>query len=328
MKFFFSPVIGLILLAILPAQQAPAPLVLEKVISMAKVEGRIDHMAADVAGHRLFVAALGNNTVEVLDLESGKTLRSLSGFGEPQGIAYAADLDRVFIANGKDGNLRILDGRTFQAIGTVAGMPDADNVRYDEKARLIYVGYGEGALGIVDARSGAKVADVPLAGHPESFRLGGSGPKIFVNVPTADHVAVIDRDKRKVLSTWPNRGVKANFPMILDETNHRIFVGTRKPAKLLVSDFESGSVVSSLDICSDTDDLFFDLQNRLLYIACGQGVIDIIRQDSADAYAKVGSVPTASGARTALFVPELKILCLAVPHRGAQSAEIRVYKTR
>jgi DNA-binding beta-propeller fold protein YncE len=306
-----------------------APLNLVQTIPMPKVDGRIDHMAADVAGRRLFVAALGNNTVEVVDLKAGKLIQSLPGFAEPQGIAYVPELDRLFVANGADGTCRIVDGHSFKTIASIQCGDDADNVRYDEKARRIYVGYGCGALMVLDAKSGDKLADIKLAGHPESFRLESGGPRIFVNVPNAEQIAVIDREKAEVTGTWPIKEAKSNFPLILDEANHHLFAGCRNPARLLVYDYSAspGRLIASVPISRDTDDLFYDVANKSLYVSCGQGTIDVIRQSDADHYTVEKTIATSAGVRTSLFVPELKSLCLAVPHRGSQLAEIRVYQT-
>ena len=314
--------------AILTCGEAHGALTLGKTILMPKVEGRIDHMAVDVTRQRLFVAALGNNTVEVLDLKAAKAIQSLPGFAEPQGIAYVPELNRLFIANGRDGSCRILDGASFKTISVVQCGEDADNVRYDAQSSRIYIGYGDGALAVLDAKTGAKLADIKLAGHPESFRLESAGPRIFVNVPKADHIAVLDREKAEVIATWPLKDVKSNFPLILDEANHRLFCGCRNPARLLVYDYMAGKLVTTLSISRDTDDLFYDAANKSLYVSCGQGAINVIRQSDADHYSQAKAISTVSGARTSLFVSELKILCLAVPHRGNQLAEVRVYRTR
>ncbi len=329
MKLTYTLLACSILIGSANAQDATAPLTLDKTIPLEKVEGRIDHLAADIAGQRLFVAALGNNTVEVLDLKAGKTIQSLPGFAEPQGIAYVPELDRVFVANGQDGTCRIIDGRSLKTISSVQCGDDADNVRYDETTKRIYVGYGDGALVVLDPKTGEKLADIKLAGHPESFRLETGGPRIFVNVPKADHIAIVDREKGTVTETWPLKEAKANFPLILDEANHRLFAGCRKPAKLLVFDTSAagGRLVATVAISNDTDDLFFDARNKLIYVSCGQGVIDVIKQAGADTYEKLKAMPTPAGSRTSLFVPELKMFCLAVPHGGAQTAEIRVFKT-
>lgn len=319
-----------VLLFLFATAQAPATelfLVLDKEIPLPGVEGRIDHIAADVVGGRLFVAALGNNTVEVLDLKKGKCIQSLSGFAEPQGIVYVPEFDRIFIANGADGTCRILDGQSFNTIGSVDVGDDADNVRYDEGAKKVYVGYGSGALAVFDARTGAKVADIALAAHPESFRMETNAPNLYVNIPDADQIAVVDRNHRKVTATWPMNEAQGNFPMFLDEANHRMFVGCRKPPMLLVYDLATGRMVTNVPISRDTDDLFFDARNKLIYVSCGEGSVEIIRQNGADYYQRVENVATMPGARTSLFSPELKLFCVAVPHRGNQQAEILVYKT-
>jgi DNA-binding beta-propeller fold protein YncE len=310
------------------AQEAAVPLTLDKTIPLEKVEGRIDHMAADLAGQRLFVAALGNNTVEVLDLKAGKTVQSLTGFAEPQGIVYVPEFDKLFVANGQDGTCRILDGHSFKTLKAVELGDDADNVRYDEAAKRVYVGYGSGALAAIDPKSGVKIADIKLAAHPESFRLASSGPNIFVNVPRADHIAVVDREKGTVTATWQLKEAKSNFPMSLDGGNHRLFAGCRNPGTVLVYDDSGGRLIANVPISRDTDDLFYDGEKKLLYVSCGAGAIDVIKQIDADHYEKTKTISTASGARTSLFIAELQSLCLAVPHRGSQRAEIRVYKTQ
>ncbi|HEV2455098.1 MAG TPA: YncE family protein [Verrucomicrobiae bacterium] len=310
------------------AQETNTLLTLDKTIPLPKVEGRIDHMAVDVARQRLFISALGNNTVEVVDLKAGKQIQSLSGFAEPQGIVYVPEFDRLFVANGADGTCRILDGQSFETIGTVELGDDADNVRYDETAKKVYVGYGSGALAAIDAKTGAKVADIKLAAHPESFRLETDNARIFVNVPGVDQIVVIDSKKGAVVNSWPLKEAKSNFPLILDEANHRLFVGCRSPSTVLVYDSASGRLVANIPIARDTDDLFYDVRNRLLYVSCGKGSIEIIRQNNADNYQKLGTLSTAPGARTSLFIPELNLFCLAVPHRGIQPAEIRVFQSQ
>ena len=284
-------------------------------------------MAVDVAGQRLFVAALGNNTVEVVDLKEGKRIQSLSGFAEPQGVVYVPEFDKLIVANGADGTCRILDGRSFKIVATVQLGEDADNVRYDKKDKLVYVGYGDGALTAIDAKTGAKVADIKLAAHPESFRLEANSPRIFVNVPGADQIAVVDREKKAVIETWPLKDAKGNFPMFLDESNHRLFVGCRRPARLLVLDTANGKTVSDMKISGDTDDLFYDATSKQIYASCGAGFIDLIQQKDADSYELRERIPTVSGARTSFFSPELGRLYLAV-RAGiiVGGAEIRVFQ--
>lgn len=298
---------------------------LVQAIPLPGVEGRFDHFAIDLQRRHLFVAGLGNNTLEVLDLREGKHLHSIKGLRKPTGIAFVPEVDRVFAASGDGETCEILDGDKLSLVQSVKSLPDADNVRYDSVAKHIYVGYGDGALGIVDAVSGQRLGDVKLAGHPESFQLEKAGARIFVNVPTARQIAVVDRTKRAVVATWPLEGARSNFPMALDEVNHRLFVGCREPARVLVYDTTSSRVTATLSIAGDTDDLFYDEVRQRLYVACGAGFINVFQQQDDGHCEAIGRMATAAGARTALFVPELNRLYLAVPHRGTQTAQILAY---
>jgi DNA-binding beta-propeller fold protein YncE len=283
-------------------------------------------LALDASGERLFVCALGNNTVEVLDLRKGERIHSITGLGAPQGIVYIPELDRLFVANDKGGIFKIYDGKSFQAVGELRFEDDADNVRYDETSQKIYVGFGSGGIAVVNAPDGEQIASIKLSAHPEAFELEKQGRRIFVNVPNSRHVAVIDRDKGEVVATWKTDLAFGNFPMALDEANHRLFVGCRLPAKLVVLNTESGDVVAKIDISGDSDDVFYDGKRHRIYAICGAGKIDIIEQTDANTYKASAKIDTANGARTGLFVPERYTLFVAVPHRGSQKAEIRAYR--
>ena len=317
--------LALTLLTSAAQAQEGAPLRPVQTIPLPHVEGRIDHMAVDLHGQRLFVAALGNNTLEVLDLQAGTHLHTITGLHEPQGVVFLPESNTIVVTNGQTGACDLFDGTAFQHRGAVTLASDADNVRYDAATHTLYVGYGAGALGLIDTTRAQHLGDIPLKGHPEAFQLEQAGPRIFVNVPSAHHVAVVDRDTRAVTTTWPLQGVEANFPMALDDTHHRLFVGVRTPPLLLVLDTESGQEVARVQSVGDADDLFYDAPHRRIYIAGGAGVLSIVAQEDGDHYTPVATIPTASGARTALFVPALGRLYLAVPHRGTQDAEIRVY---
>ncbi len=305
-----------------------APLRLVQTIPLPDVQGRIDHFGIDLKGKRLFMAALGNNTVEVFDLDANTWLRSIPGLHHPQGVLYVPETERLFVANAEGGDVAIFDGKTLTRVGSVDGLDDADNIRYDETLGRVYVGYGDGALVIVDAKEGKRQGEIKLEGHPESFQIEKSAPRMFVNVPDAGHVAVIDRVKRKVIARWPLPGASANFPMALDEADHRLFVGCRKPAMILVFDTNSGKVITRVKIPGDADDLWYDATWKRLYVSGGEGFIGIIGQRDADHYEALTDTPTATGARTCFFSPDFMWrLFLAVPHRGTQPAELRVYYT-
>src|SRR5436190_8477963 len=298
---------------------------LKQTIPLPGVEGRIDHFALDPSGERLFVCALGNNSVEVLELRKGERIHSITGLGAPQGIAYIPELDRLFVANDKGGIFKIYDAKSFQPVGELNFKDDADNVRYDEGAKRIYVGFGSGGIAIVNAVDGKQLGSITLAAHPEAFELEKNGKRIFVNVPNSRHVAVIDREKGEVVTTWKTDLAFGNFPMALDEANHRLFVGCRLPSKLVVLNTESGEVAAKIDISGDSDDLFYDSKRHRIYAICGAGKVDIIEQTDPNTYAASAKVNTADGARTGLFVSEGETLFVAVPHRGSQKAEVRAY---
>src|SRR5213080_4001457 len=261
-----------------------AALQLKQTVSLPDVEGRIDHLVLDAAGERLFVCALGNNTVEVLDLRKGERIHSITGLGAPQGIAYIPELNRIFVANDKGGICRIYNGKSFEAVGALDFKDDADNVRYDSATKQIYVGFGSGGIGVVSAPEGKQVGSIKLSAHPEAFELEKNGKRIFVNVPNSRHVAVIDRDKGEVTATWKTDGVFGNFPMALDNANHRLVVGCRTPSTLVVLNTDSGDVVAKIEISGDPDDVFYDSKRRRIYAICGAGKIDIIEQADPNTY--------------------------------------------
>jgi DNA-binding beta-propeller fold protein YncE len=297
-------------------------------IPLPSVEGRIDHMAVDIKGHRLFIAALGNNTGEVLDLGAGKRIRTITGLHEPQGVGFIPEFNKIFVANAKTGACEAFDGSSFKSIKSIKFSDDADNIRYDAAARRVYVGYGSGGLGIIDGATGDQLGAIKLDGHPEAFQLEKSGPRIFVNIPTSQKIVVVDREKRASITAWPTAGATANFAMALDETHHRLFVGFRKPPRVVVFDTGSGKEVASLESPGDADDIFYDSSRGRVYISGGEGFLGIFQQDDPDDYKSIAKIPTATGARTSLFVPELSRLYLAVPHRGTQKAEVRVYEAQ
>ena len=290
------------------------------------MEGRIDHLDVDISGQRLFVCALGNNTVEVVDLNKGERVHTISGLGAPQGVTFVPELNRLLVANDKGGVCNIYDANSFQLVGKVDFADDADNVRYDIDSKRIYVGFGNGGIGIVNAADGKQVGSIKLAAHPEAFELEKQAHRIFANVPTARRVAVIDRDKGEVTATWKTDGAFGNFPMALDEANHRLFVGCRIPSKVIVLDTESGKTVARVEISGDPDDVFYDRKRHRIYVICGAGKIDILDQTDANTYKALTKINTADGARSGLFVPERDALFIAVPHRGSQRAEIRRYR--
>jgi len=303
-----------------------APLQLKQTIPLPGVEGRIDHFAFDPAGQRLFVCALGNNTVEVIDLRKGERVHSIRDLGAPQGVGYVPEFNRLFIANDKGGICNIYDAKSFQPVGQLSLEDDADNVRYDDTTKKVYIGFGSGGIAVVNAPDGKQIGSIKLSAHPEAFELEKNGRRIFVNVPNSRHVAVIDRDKGEVIARWQTDLAFGNFPMALDEANHRLLVGCRLPSKLVVLNTDSGDVVAKIDISGDPDEVFYDSKHHRIYTICGAGKINILDQIDSNTYAVSTKIDTADGARTGLFAPERNTLFVAIPHHGSRHAEIREYE--
>jgi len=304
--------------------QASQPLRLEKTIELPDVQGRIDHLSADVKGGRLFVSALGNNTVEVIDTKAGKRVKTIGGLQEPQGVLYVPAVDRLYVANSKDGSVRIFDGSSYAPLKALDYGDDADNLRYDSDRKRIYVGYGGGALAEID-EEGNKGGEIKLDAHPESFQLEKGSPRIYVNLPKSRKVAVVDREKRTVIATWPLGMTLANYPMALDEADHRLFVLTRYPARLLVFDTNTGKTVQRLPAVGDCDDVYYDQNRKRIYAIGGEGAISVFEQQDPDHYKESARITTVKGARTGFFSPELDRLFLAVRRQGTQAAAIRVF---
>src|SRR5580704_15724254 len=305
------------------AQTAATPLELEVKIPLGPVSGRIDHLAVDLKRQRLFVAELGNNSLGVIDLTTGKVLRTLAGLSEPQGIGYEPATDTVFVANASDGSVRILRGEDLAAVARIDLGDDADNVRIDAARNHVLVGYGAGALAILDPTTRAKVGDIRLKAHPESFQIDGD--RAFVNVPDARLIEVVDLAKNEVVGTWPTQPNHSNFPMAIDREAHRLFVVFRSPARLVVMSAADGTVAGSLDTCGDADDVFVDAKRHRIYATCGAGTIDVF-EDRAGSYQRVGQIPTVSGPRTSLFIPEMDRLFVAVRSSGNEPAAIWVFR--
>jgi DNA-binding beta-propeller fold protein YncE len=316
------------LLALLSALSAsgdvPGPLHLEKEIPLSDVEGRIDHFSADEGGQRLFIAALGNGSVEIVDIRKGERTAEIKGLDEPQGVYYDSKTGRLYVATGRDGKLRIYDGKSLSLQETLEFGNDADNVRYDRQTGDIWVGYGHGGLGIVNS-AGQKIGLISLGSHPEAFLFEGTGNRVYVNVPKQFGITVIDREKREVIAKWGVGGALANYPMALDDLDKRLFAGCRVPARLVVLDTSSGRIVGTLPTVGDTDDVFYDTVRRQVYVIGGEGAVEIFRQRDPDHYESVGRTNTVIGARTGFFLPNSNRLYVAAPHRGSQAAKVLVY---
>lgn len=290
-----------------PPAAADAPLVFEATIPLDDVGGRIDHMAIDPARRRLLVAELGNDTVDVVDLTGAKRLHRITGLKEPQGLAYVPGADLVVVASAGDGAVRFFRGDDYAPAGVVELGDDADNVRVDPASGQVIVGYGSGGLAVIDPGTRSKLRTIPLPAHPEGFQLDPGTTRVFVNLPDARQIAVVDRTGGQPSATWPLKNLGSNFPMALDAGGRTVASVFRSPRRLVLLDMDTGTIKATAETCGDADDVFFDAQRRRIYVSCGEGTVDVLRRDGTE----IGRVPTRSGARTSLFVPELDRLIVA-----------------
>jgi YVTN family beta-propeller protein len=309
-------------------QQTPGInlLKVEKVIDLPGVKGRIDHLDFNLKDQVVYVAALGNNTVEVVDIRNGKVIRSIKGFDEPQGVAYIPQRHEIFVANGGNGKCFFYNADSFEKTATIDLSSDADDVRYDPTERKIYVGYGEGGIAIIDAVTHKQIDDIKLPAHPESFQIDGKLHLLFVNLPNANMVAVIDLVQKKLISKWTRISSSGNFPMALDTIHHNIFVVYRHPAKLVTFDGITGKELNVNNAAGDADDLYYDQSTSQVFISGGSGYINIFKQNGINQLDLIGNVPTHSGARTSLLIPQLKQYIVAERTGGNTPARLIVYK--
>lgn len=297
------------------------------VIPLPGVRGRIDHLAYDGAHERLFVAAVGNNSVEIVDLHSNTRTHSLTDLPGPQGVAYLTHVNRILVACAGDGALHIFDGDSYAQVATVALGADADNILCDDDEHAIYVGVGSGGIAVIDPQSMQRVAMIALRGHPEGMRLDDAGARLYVNVPSRREVAVIDTKSNSVETTW-SVGARENYDLTISAKDDYCFLGCRRPACVEAHALSSGKKLFTLPIGGDVDGIFYDATLRKLYVSCGAGVVDVYEWVNVDSYKRQPDVHTAHGARTSLLVRSLGVLFVAAPAQGGDDATIRMFRLR
>lgn len=295
---------------------------------MPGVKGRIDHMAFNLKDEILYVAALGNNTVEVIDLQKGIVLKSIKGVEEPQGIAYLPEQNELAVASGGNGDCVFIDAKTFALVAIVHLNGDADNVRYDATERKIYVGYGNGGMAMINPVTHKQIGNIKLSAHPESFQLDKKNNKMYVNLPDDHSIAVIDLKAYKLADTWKIHKYNANFPMALDTTNNLVFVGFRHPSLLVGYDCDSGEQMSAIEVVGDIDDFYYDADKQEIIASGGDGYLSILKRESVRNFKKIANIPTRAGARTSLLIPSLQTFILAERASGGKPAAVAVYSIK
>ena len=326
MKIHLKPLAGVVcFLSYGFGQQVPS-LSLLHTITLPHVQGGFNHMSVDPGQQRLFAAAPANGTIEVVDLKTGKALRSMEG-ERPAAVRFAPEFNQLYATRGQ--SVYIYDGKSLAQAAKVSLGSSLDELQYDPVARQLFVGIMEGdktAIAILSVPDGRRLGEIKLPGKPQAFIVERTGKRIFANIPALKQIAVMDRDSRKLLEPWSLAGTQGNYPIDLDEERHRLFVGCRQPPRMIVFDTASGKPVANVDIGGDADDLFYDAARKRVYVSSGDGSIDAIEQRDADHYQARRRIPTVAGARTSALSMALNIFCLGVPRRGGEPAEIRVYQ--
>lgn len=319
---------ALLFLLTAPVKSAP-PLRLLRTVVLPQIRGRIDHFDVDLSGHRLFMSALGNGTLEVFDMRTLRPMRTIRGLHEPQGITYVSSSNRLFVANGGDGVVRIYDAGSYTLVNSIQLAGDADDTRYDPAANCVWVGFGDrgnAGLAALDGSTGKLLETIPLPAHPESFQLASSDPLIYVNIPSAGNIiAVVDRDTRRRVATWTLAGAASNFPMALDEKDQRLYIACRRPAAILVIDVANGRIVARLPCVSSADDLWYGSREGRIYVSGGGGFITVVQRQASDRYQVLAEFPTPAGGRTSLLLPGQRRLYLGIWGRAGRPEELQAY---
>jgi DNA-binding beta-propeller fold protein YncE len=309
------------------------PLKLVQSIPLPDIDGRIDHFSIDVRGRRAFLAALAKNTVEAVDLKAGRVIRTLPGFAKPQGVCFVPELSKLFVATGMDGALTTLDGTTLQVLRTAHVSLGADAIGYDPRSKYLYVGSGggdankeTGDLTVFNAVTGAQVATIITDAHAGGSIIDPRGRHLYVLVPEKAEVVVLDRETRAQAAKWTIPGIQKNVALDLDAKNHRLFLGVRIPASVVVLDSNTGAVIASIPTVETLDGLFYDAATRRIYTTGGEGFVDVTQQIDADHYRRIARIPTGPNARTSAFVPGWRRLYVAVPRDKDRGAELRAFE--
>jgi DNA-binding beta-propeller fold protein YncE len=327
----------LLLLGVTAKAQDGAPLKLVHTIPLPGLkDGDFDHFAPDLEGHRLFLTAEENGKVEVLDTSTNQLIHTIDDLKAPHAIFYRKDLKKLFIVDGDASAVKVYDSDNYQKVGEIAVAIDADSIAYDPATNYLYVVTGGreahtpySLISVIDTNGAKKLRDIKInSNHVEAIVLEKSGPRMFCNVTGQNAVGVVDRNKGAVIATWPlPAGDKLNVAMAFDEADHRLFVVTRNPGKLIVLNSDTGKVVASVAAVGMVDDMAFDAKQKRIYVA-GDQFVDVFYQEDADHYNRLGRIPGSFRAKTAILVPELNRYYLAVPHHENHEAEVRVYEVQ
>ena len=333
---------AVVFLAVLPGHAWDAePLVLVQKIPMPDVPTfpYADHLGIDLHGHRLFAAMQGAKSEVVIDINAGKVIHNIH-VDDPHTVVYRNDLNRIYITDGdpKEPGVKVFDGNDYHLIKSIKLRPRTDSGAYDPKSKYFYVvNGGETAkqdysfLSIVDTTKMTSLGDIKIDGATlEQLDMEQSTPRLYVTIEEKSEVAVVDRDKRTVVATWPITKAKVPAAIALDEANHRLFVGCRTTdmhGHIVVFDTATGKELDALPVGGHVDQMFFDPATKRIYASDGTAV-DVYEERDPDHYTLLGKAETGLMSKTGLLVPELHRYFATVPHIGSQEAKILVFQTQ
>jgi DNA-binding beta-propeller fold protein YncE len=301
-------------------------------MSLSGVQGKFDHLAIDTKGDRLFIAATGNHSVEVIDLRTNKVQQSIAGLGKPHGLAWVEATGSLYVADGTLAELRVYTGTPLALSGKIKLSDDADDMVYDDSNKMLYVGHGGDAanpakIAVIDTEHFSVAGNLAVATHPEALEIDPQSRRVFANIADSNEVAVIATGSREITAHWKLTKAGDNVPLAFDAEHQLLYVACRAPGTLIALDAASGREVASVASASGADDLFYDPELRRIYLISGAGEVDAYQVDATKALLPLGVLHTAPGAKTGLYVPSQRLLYVGVPAGGDHAAEIRVYST-
>jgi DNA-binding beta-propeller fold protein YncE len=299
---------------------------------MPGVQNHFDHLTADLKNNRIFVVPEDNKSIEVYNIRTGQFIHSIKGIGVGHSVVYREDIDRIFVTDGSDGDLKIFNGTTYELLKTVKLLADSDATGYDPVTHYLYIADGGldaklnyTFLEIVDTNTGEHIGQIKIdSNRIEAMAVENAGSRLFLNMTEKNSIGVIDRKKQAVIAVWPLSGCKVNASVAIDEKNHRLFAACRD-GNMNVLDSGTGKVLQNLPISTGVDDLVFDLASQRIYVATGEGFVNVYHQVDPDHYHAIGKIPTGPLGKTGLLVPDLKEYFVAVPPHGKVCAEVLVY---
>jgi WD40 repeat protein len=301
---------------------------------MVGVANHFDHLTPDLKNNRLFVVPEDNKSIEVYDIRSGKFVHSVKGIGVGHSVVYRADIDRIFVTDGSDGDVKIFNGTTYELLKSVKLLADSDATGYDPVTHYLYIADGGldaklsyTFLEIVNTDTGEKVGQIKIdSNRLEAMVVEKAGSRLFLNMTEKNSIGVIDRKKQAVATVWPLT-CKVNASVAIDEKNHRLFAACRD-GNMNVLDSDTGKVLQNLPISTGVDDMTFDPASQRVYVAAGEGFVNVFKETDPDHFQALGKIPTGPLGKTGLLVPALNEYFVAVPPHGAKCAEVLVFSVQ